>query len=220
MFLDKSFHGQKFDQNGQLIFLEGAIPAARQIDAKTPQSLELASFEYLGAIRKAMRIENPQEEFRLAKTETDELGMNHIKLQQVYKGIPVWCAEIYLHSRQGKIDLFNGRSYPTPALTDLTAGLASEEALQIGLQDIRSRTTYRELSSEEKDFLSYDKPLCELIIYHKDRDPLQAKLAWHLSIRPNLIEQWEYFIDANSGEIIHFYNNTRSDGDIPANGTD
>jgi bacillolysin len=220
LYLDKSFHGQKFDQNGQLIFLEGSISSARQIDAKTPQSLELASFEYLEAIRKAMRIENPQEEFRLAKTGSDELGMDHIKLQQVYKGIPVWCAEVYLHSRQGKIDLFNGRPYPTPSLTDLSAGLTSEEALQIGLQDIRSRTTYREFNSEEKEFLAYDKPLCELVIYHKDRDPLQAKLAWHLSMRPNLIEQWEYFVDAHSGEIIHFYNNTRSDGDIPTNGTD
>ena len=44
--------------------------------------------------------------------------------------------------------------------TDLTPGLASDEKAcsYLGLQDIRSRTTYRELISEEKDFLLMINP--------------------------------------------------------------
>ena len=46
------------------------------------------------------------------------------------------------------------------------------------------------------------------------------RLAWAVSIRPNFIEEWKYFIDATSGEIIRKYNNTNSDGAVTATATD
>jgi bacillolysin len=220
IYLNESFTGQKFDQYGQLIFLEGAAPNAMHIDARSSNSMEAASYQFLDAIKKAIRIEDPQQEFKLKTIEADELGMQHVKMQQIYNNIPVWCSEIYLHSREGRIDLFNGNCYPTPLISSLTPGIPSSEAVRVTVGDVQNQTSYRELNSDEKQFLDYNEPACELVIYHKDRHPLHPKLTWHVSIRPNFIELWEYFIDAQSGQIIHYYNNTRSDGDISASGAD
>jgi Zn-dependent metalloprotease len=218
--LGQTFSEHKFDKNGQLIFLEGAVPNARPFDARSATSLELACYEYLDYIKEALRSENPQQEFRLKSKETDELGMHHVKMQQIYKDIPVWCAEIYLHSRQDRIDLFNGNYYPTPGLSNLVPAINELTVLELTIEDISNHTIYRELNSDEKEILGYDEPLCELVIYHKDRNPFNPQLTWHVSIRPNFVEQWEYFIDAESGDIIHFYNNTRRDGDVSASGAD
>ena len=46
------------------------------------------------------------------------------------------------------------------------------------------------------------------------------KLTWEISIRPNLIEEWKYYIDAVTGEIINKFNNTFSDGPAIATGYD
>ncbi|MBE0676861.1 MAG: M4 family metallopeptidase, partial [Bacteroidales bacterium] len=41
-----------------------------------------------------------------------------------------------------------------------------------------------------------------------------------VTIRPNFIEEWKYFIDASGGEIIHKFNNTFSDGAVTAQAYD
>ena len=48
----------------------------------------------------------------------------------------------------------------------------------------------------------------QLIIYHKNLDEDWERLAWHLIATPNLLERWEYFIDAKNGDIIHKINTT------------
>jgi len=44
------------------------------------------------------RINNQTDDFKTIKVSSDELGMTHLKLQQQYKGIPVWGSELILHS--------------------------------------------------------------------------------------------------------------------------
>ncbi len=220
IYLNQNFKKTSFDQNGRLIFLDGSIPKAGFIGIKSSAAIEAASFEYLDAIKSALQIENPREEFKVISSETDDLGMHHIKMQQVCHDIPVWCSEIYLHSRQDQINLYNGNCYPTPLISSLNPDIPLSDAVETSINDISNRTVYRELNPDEQEFLNYDKPTCELVIYHKDRNPFHAELTWHVEIRPNLIEEWEYFIDANTGQIIHYYNNTHSDGDVTANGTD
>ena len=53
-------------------------------------------------------------------------------------------------------------------------------------------------------------PQSTLVMYDKgDNDYV---LTWAITIRPNFLEEWKYFVDAASGEIISQYNNTKSDG--------
>ncbi len=135
-------------------------------------------------------------------------------------GIPVYGGEIYLHKHNGSIDLFNGNCFPTPELNSVVPVIAQSYASERAINDIKLHTSFRELLPAEKNFLKYSGPESELVVYHKDDMLKSAKLTWHLTVRPNLVERWEYFIDATTGEIIHFYNNTQSDGDVTATGLD
>ena len=58
------------------------------------QGKALAVAERLGRV---MRIRSPREEFVVARSATDALGMVHVQLQQVYAGVPVWGAQVNVH---------------------------------------------------------------------------------------------------------------------------
>lgn len=220
LYISSQFEDYYFNKNGQLIFLKGAVAGSGQLNSESRELAEQACYEYLDVIKEAMKIKDPESEFSLESVNTDELGMQHFKMQQVFQGIPVWCAEIYLHSSSNQVDLFNGTYYPTPAIQDLDPAISANEAISTVIDDLPGRTTFRQLSAKEKEFLNYEHPEGELVIYHKDRNPLNPCLAWHVSVRPNFMEIWDYFIDAETGQIVHFYNSTHYDGDVTASGPD
>lgn len=216
----KSFDEKYYNQNGQVIFLSGKLPGTRMHQPKSFAGPDEACFGYLEAIQSDLRIRDARDEFRIISRQTDELGMLHVKMQQCYKGIPVYGGEIYLHATDGQVGLFNGNPYPTTSISDLTPSVGSFQAQLITIMDVSARTSYAELDDAQKSMLNYYEPVAELVIYPKDRDPRQQFLAWHVTIRPNFLERWEYFIEAKTGSVIHFYNNTHTDGDVTASGAD
>jgi Zn-dependent metalloprotease len=219
--LDPSaFTAAKYDRDGRLLFAEGHVAGALPVASTTADQISPACYQYLDAIRKPLGIKTPDREFTVSDIQTDDLNMNHIRMQQVSNGLPVYGGDIYLHSRNGFIELFNGYAYPTPEIADYNPVVGSRQAVGNAVEHLGLQTVVRPLSDAEKELLKYTEPVSELVIYHKDRNPAMEKLAWHLTIRPNLIERWEYFIDATTGEVIHFFNNTQSDGDIVTSGTD
>ena len=213
------FSNPGFNANGRLIFVEGQLPSTAKSFGKAMTENEECA-EYLTALNQVLGISNPSSEFEIVKSEYDEIGMQHIKLVQKYMGIPVYGGEIYLHKRNGSIDLFNGNSYPTPTINSVVPVIAESFASEQAVNDIKTRTTFRELLPEENAFLKYSGPESELVVYHKDDLLKSERLTWHLTVRPNLVERWEYFVDAKTGEILHFYNNTQSDGDVTATALD
>jgi Zn-dependent metalloprotease len=213
---ENSFGERKYNQTGQLIFLSGRLPNPVNTDLKTTASLETACFEYLEAIQHDLRMKDARTEFRVKSVQTDELGMSHVKMQQVYKGIPVYGGEVYLHASNNQIGLFNGNAYPTFTNTDINPSVNAWQAQLTTIMDVSKRTRYYELDANQKTMLNYSEPQSELVIYPKNRDPRQQFLAWHITIRPNFIERWEYFVDAGNGSVIHSYNNTQTDGDVTA----
>lgn len=215
----KVFSNPGFNENGRLVFVEGSLPSSAKSYHKAITEKQECT-EYLTALQQVLGISDPSTEFEIVKSNYDEIGMQHIKLEQKFMGIPVYGGEIYLHRRAGSIDLFNGNSYPTPTLNSVVPVIAESFANQQAISDIKTRTTFRELLPEEKTFLKYNSPESELVVYHKNDLLKSERLTWHLTVRPNLVERWEYFVDAKTGEILHFYNNTQSDGDVIATGTD
>lgn len=214
------FTDTRYDKNGKLLFTEGRLPDAIGLTGKSSEAVPQACIQYLDALRQTLGIKQPGEEFIVKSYTTDELGMEHIRMQQVLSGIPVYGAELYLHGRDGFIDRYNGRVAPTPALNDLNPSVPIPVAEATALDHVGKQTKSRELSEAEKKFLNYDHPVTELVIYPAERNHGQDRLAWHVTVRPNIIERWEYFIDAGNGEILRFYDNTQSDGDVTASGTD
>jgi len=194
------FSNPGFNANGRLVFVEGRLPSASRAYGKALTEQDQC-IEYLTALQQVLGISAPSSEFEIVKSDYDEIGMQHIKLAQKFMGIPVYGGEIYLHKRNGNIDLFNGNSFPTPKINSVVPVIEESFAGQSVIRDVSSRTSFRDLLPEEKNFLKYDGPENKLVVYHKSGVPGTEKLAWHITVRPNFIERREYFFDPKIGDL-------------------
>lgn len=211
---------QQYDKKGLLIYAENAVGYGVPYNSRSDESTLDACYTYLDNIKNVMQIQDVRKEFVRENTWNDELGFTHVKMQQYYNGLEVFGGEILLHGSKGMINRFNGTYYPTPAITNFTPQLNKQEAVDQVIQDVSTRTTYAPLSEEIQSFLNYHGPVATLVIYHYDRDLNSERLAWHVSIRPNVLDWYQYFVDAQTGEIINQYNNTCTDGPATAQAVD
>jgi bacillolysin len=183
----------------------------------------------LQAHKQLLQIDNPTQEFSTLSLETDQLGITHLKLQQMYAGIPVWNKQLMVHYTAPNEAIINGRYVASPRNLSTMPYFTHETAIAAALGNLATKTKVRELNSFEQKILHYQQPISELVIYQPMNDQVpaqnnmampQASLAYHITIRPNLLERWEYFVNAHNGEIINSYNNTCTDGPNTANITD
>lgn len=131
-------------------------------------------------------------EFVLGKSETDNLGFKHIRLEQRYKGLRVVGAECIVHiNNHNIIYRINGKYLPdinVPVRPDIDADAAS----QIGLEEHKGKAGLQVSMGPS------------LVIYG-------WHLTYHFVISYDDEEegpgQWLYYIDAHTGKIIDRYNN-------------
>ncbi len=57
-------------------------------------------------------------------------------------------------------------------------------------------------------------------MFYATDDVQKFHLTYHITIRPNILNRWEYFIDANTGEVLNKYDNTCSLGAATAQAAD
>jgi Zn-dependent metalloprotease len=150
------------------------------------------SFNFLDNAKGLMDIQNPIEEFRIIKSETDELGFTHVKLQQEIKGIPIYGSEVIYHYT-GEEAFLNGRYTATPNLDSYKPSLELKTVEEIAIDDVGG---VMNIEKDKFGLFNIENVTSELVIYNR-------KLAYHLSVYKSIIDLWEYFIDANTGEIIH-----------------
>jgi len=215
-----NFSAVKYEKNGLLMMAESKSGMGVMMDERSEESIVSSTQEYLHNIQQAMRINNTAEEFKSVNIWTDNINHTHIKMQQYFKGVKVYGGQIILHAKSGEIYLFNGTYYPTPEIQDVNPSLISKDAEDIALADIATITTIGEVRSFGIKQLEYERAVSELVIYHNDRDIKPEKLAWHITLRPNFLERWEYYVDAKTSEIIDKYNSTCADGPATAYATD
>ncbi len=209
------------DSTQQAVYVEGRLkPNAKA--AQTRKGPNAAYFDYLDGLKDMLKIKKPTEEFRLINTQTDELAHTHARMQQTYKGIPVYGGEAILHTdKTGEVTLLNGHLYPTPNIQEITPTVSEKQVGSIALQDLDSKAIVRMMGQLEKKMLHYDQPTAELLIYHLNDNPSDERLAWNVTVRPNFIERWQYLIDAKTGEILDKFNHTCAiDGPAKATATD
>jgi Zn-dependent metalloprotease len=160
------------------------------------RSTEELAMDYLKAASPIMRISDPAAEFEILSSDTDDLGMTHVRARQVYKGIPVYGAEVIIHGRGRSFNFLNGIYYPTVDI-NITPGITAQASLSQVANDIG---TYVQYSPEVKKLFSGLSEKNELTIY-----PFEGKmiLVFHITTYKNLAERWEYFVDASTGKIVH-----------------
>jgi len=161
-------------------------------------------YGYLETIKTQLKLSAPAQEFTATSATTDELGITHVRLQQVAKGIPVYGSEIVLHIKDGKVYMMNGRYQPTPQLTSFQAVLGQQQALDLALADVAKYTKVKSLSEAELALLDGPQTHVQLVVYPQQRKPL---LAWAITLRPNLTSRWTYIVDAHTGDILQHFDN-------------
>lgn len=171
--------------------------------------IKTACFDYLKAISSITKIEKPSQDFAIKDIHKDDIGKTHIKLIQKYKGIKIYASEVAVHFNQSNLaESFNGNYHFITKNLDTIPSISPDKAIANVIADVSTKTFYKELSPTEKDLLEYDSPFLDTVVY-EDRSLVRSHiLAYHVSIRPNFMENWEYFVDAKTGNIIHSYKNS------------
>jgi Zn-dependent metalloprotease len=159
-------------------------------------SVDLA-FEYLSLAAPLMKVDDVMNSFKLVIVDNDDLGMTHVKMQQLHKNIPIFGAEIIIHGENNVFDFLNGTYYSSLADFDVVPVLSEEQGNEVCYKDLKDITVYdKEMQSVFGDLSTKNT----LVIYPKNGE---FHLAYHITTYKNLVERWEYFIEAKTGNIIH-----------------
>ena len=191
-------------QNGTARWIEGQLspPPSVLTLPKQAQTKPQAALAVLKSQAALLKLKNPAEELSLVSSTHDEISFDHVRFQQVYQGIPVWGRDLYVHfNAQGLVYLINGTYEPTPVGVETTPAVTSTEALQHVVSDLKSLGRYKPLTKEASSFLGIEDPTEQLVIYTMSDGTF--RLAYEVSIHPNLVEWYSYLIDAQNGEILN-----------------
>ena len=164
-----------------------------------------ATFQFMGQVRDLLQLKNPEANFTVSQTETDELGQTHVRLAQTYRGVPVVGSELVAHLINGEVTTLNGRYRPVADGLTTTPKLLVTDASERALADVRKTVKVRSFGDNILKLKSSEGELC--IFLTEDGG---AKLAYALTVRPNMLDRWEYVIDAQTGEVLDKYNHTCS----------
>jgi len=189
-------------ENGLPIFFQGKTTASPAPDTALVAALAPLYFASL----RPTGIAYAAQEFLPTEVTRDEQGGIHVRMMQVFQGIEVYGAEVIAHCKKGQFETLNGRYYPTPSLESVTPAVHAANAIHAVMEHIGKAKDF--WTPEELKMIGYQPYATRLVIYHPDRNLRGERLAWHVTAHPDVMRRLEYFIDANTGEVIYFFDNT------------
>ncbi|MFM2268692.1 MAG: hypothetical protein RL757_2133 [Bacteroidota bacterium] len=200
-FLPEGFSIDAVTEQGMPMQISGTLRTASE------GSLSKDAVNYLNALSGVMMVQNAGQNFEAFDSWQDEVGQNHLRLQQYFNGIKVWNGIAIAHTKNGRMSSLNGRWFPTPTLSTVQPTLTNAAAEQVVRTAISAKNIeWVSLDPNQLGMLKNAQPIkSELVIFHREERLDQERLAWHISARPNLLSMWEYFIDAQTGEILNLY---------------
>ncbi len=200
---------------------ENLYPKSK-IQAKKASQADVAK-AFLTENAQLLQIKDPATEFQIKKTEKDDLGYTHIRMDQYYKGIKVWGSDVIVHLHQEGVEGFNGRYYATPKEVKTNPSISAETAFtkveehfelhpELAKHAMMHGHHGHDHSAEEvqahqaaieeyKYILNVDLPEPQLLFLPSE-DGKKMDLVWHVNYMPDLVHRYEYFIDAQSGEVL------------------
>lgn len=115
----------KRNEKGKISFARFKQDASRKIQE---------SANFINSIMKA----KPDEELRLIKVSTDELGITHRFYQQYFMGIKVEDGQYSAHGKNGTTEVING-DFQDVTITNTSVRLTEEAALQMALKFVGAK---------------------------------------------------------------------------------
>ncbi|MFN8365715.1 MAG: M4 family metallopeptidase [Candidatus Kapaibacterium sp.] len=211
-----------FDATSKIPFFVQGQKLSRAYSLTTNNQVVSATQDFLQRIAPVLTIENPNQEFAVTSVERDALGKTHVRLQQQYNEIPVWGCDAVVHfNTDGTVETYNGRTVASLDANYVTVPeITGERAVDFALDKVNTVDRIHELSATAQTLLDYTQPQRELVIFPSRTVGMPPSLAWHITVRPNLVSRWECFIDAKSGKVLFTYSNSCPDGPKTAQAPD
>lgn len=159
-------------------------------------------FNYLAEKKGLYKFSNePFSSFRVLSESKDELGFTQLKLQQIYKGVPVFGSIIIAHvNEDGVLTAVSGEVAPE---------LDKKQALKNGVKVNRAEallTAAKDLEANLGQAPELEhSPKPEFVIYLQNGE---AKFAFAIEFEFLYPEpgNYQYFVDAQTGEVLESYN--------------
>ena len=134
-----------------------------------------------------------------------ESGAEHFRYQQYFNGIEVYGASMVLHQEQGVLAKANGLIYPTPSIQLEERNISIEQAENLVKEQLLSEGKWNDISADKLFLVGGKQMNSRLVIYHLDQNPAAETLCYLMEVHPSISQAWNYFVDANSAEVIKAY---------------
>ena len=173
---------------------------AGKLSAPSKASAEEIVFNYFNQQKDTFKIGkgNAKESFKVLDVKKDDLGTTIVRLQQTYKGVPVWGSTQVAHvSKDGVLKVMSGTVIPELSKEKglkKKGKVKADKAVNIAKSDLNINPVLEKEATGEK------------VIYQKDGKAYNAYLV-NLNFLSPEPGNWNYFIDQATGEVLHKYNN-------------
>lgn len=181
---------------------------AQRSVAKSISGARAFTDTYLSKVQDLLPLKDAKQEFDISDFHIDELGFSHVKLQQVFKGLPVWGSEAIIHVSPKGEELLNGRFTYTPQLPSLQPKLSAEQAIAQVEKQVSKDFPVVPIGPKQSERMQYAGPRANLLIYAEVNRPNKHYLAYEVEIRPNVKDHVFYMVNALNGDIITVMNHT------------
>jgi Zn-dependent metalloprotease len=153
---------------------------------------EAVAYAFASRYVDMLGLEDPRRDLELIRAATDELGMRHLILRQVYEGIEVLGGSMAIHvgAAGDTIVAMGSGVLPGIRVADTQPSLTADDATEVARQV---------LPGEE-----VQPP--RLVIYPGRRRGDEPKLAWHVDVWDGSVPAHNvYIVDASDGEILDVF---------------
>jgi len=195
--------GQIADSVGRQAWAALAQPGSSSRWLKIRDDVKLTPRTFFEKSRAALGLSD-RDEFRLLRSNTDEMGMTHHRFQQYHKGYRIEGATYILHETDGRVATANGNLYNTSDLLEPVA-IRETEALARAMKLVPTQ-----------NFLWLDKK-AEINLKSRNDDPNATfypvgelawlpmdglRLAWKFDIHTTDGLSERFWLDGVTGELL------------------
>ena len=185
--------------------IRGALLQRAGANGKGGDPDERTARAFLRNQRTLLRLNDPDDELALERSDRDDLGRRHLRFAQRHRGLPVWPAGLIVHlDPAGNVSAMDGAYVPTPRFIAAAPAIDAAQATDFA-RDAVAQGAARSTSD------------AELIVYAPGDHP--ARLAWKLTVTVTPAERWLVVVDALSGHVLTSFNEV-ADVNVQGSGVD
>ena len=163
--------------------LLASLPAVAPMAKRDPAA---ASVAFVAQHREAFRLTNPARELKLDSVQRDELGFQHVRFTQVFRGLEVASCEFRFHfNRDGALYMISATHIPTPQLANVRPRLDKPAAI---------RAVADAVAAQPGDWPATLK-ICAA-------PAGEGILAYEVAAAVGPAQAWRVFVDARTGKIL------------------